>query len=111
MRTPGTLPQGVPVLAFRGVTKRFCRTLAADHVSFDVKRGEIHALVGENGAGKSTLIRILAGDHAPDSGQILVAGQAVSFSHPSEAIEQGIGCVHQIPMFVPNLSITENLLL
>jgi ABC-type sugar transport system ATPase subunit len=111
MWTPDTLPQGVPVLAFRGLTKTFGRTVAVDHVSFDVKRGEIHALVGENGAGKSTLIRILAGDYASDSGQILVAGQPVSFSHPSEAIEHGIGCVHQIPMFVPNLSITENLLL
>src|SRR5206468_1954579 len=93
------------------LTKTFGRTVAVDHVSFDIRSGEIHALVGENGAGKSTVIRLLAGDHIPDSGEIVLAGQPVTFSHPSEALEHGIGFVHQIPMFVPNLSITENLLL
>jgi ABC-type sugar transport system ATPase subunit len=100
-----------PLLEFRGVTKSFGPTLAVDKVSFDVRRGEIHALVGENGAGKSTLIRVLAGDYRPDAGEIMLAGELVHFAHPREAIEQGIGCVHQIPSFVPNLSIAENLLL
>lgn len=109
--SPDVLPNGTPVLVFRELTKAFGRTVAVDHVSFDVQTGEIHALVGENGAGKSTLIRILAGDHTPDSGQIVLAGQPISFAHPSEALGHGIGFVHQIPMFVPNLSITENLLL
>ena len=109
--SPDPFPDGVPVLTFRELTKTFGQTVAVDHVSFDVRSGEIHALVGENGAGKSTLIRMLAGDYLPDSGDILLAGQEVRFAHPSEALEHGIGFVHQVPMFVPNLSITENLLL
>jgi ABC-type sugar transport system ATPase subunit len=100
-----------PVLVFREVTKSFGPTIAVDRVSFDVRRSEIHGLVGENGAGKSTLIRVLAGDHVPDSGEIILAGREVRFMHPREAMECGIGFVHQIPMFVPNLSVTENLLL
>ena len=107
----GSLSEGGPVLTFRELTKTFGQTVAVDHVSFDVHSGEIHALVGENGAGKSTLIRMLAGDYSPDSGDILLAGQPVRFADPSEALKHGIGFVHQVPMFVPNLSITENLLL
>ena len=99
------------VLSFQEVTKSFGPVTVVDHVSFDLHEGEIHALVGENGAGKSTLIRVLAGDLARDSGVILLDGRPVRFNHPSEAIAAGIGCVHQIPMFVPNLSVTENLLL
>ena len=72
------LPEGGHVLTFRELTKTFGQTVAVDHVSFDVRSGEIHALVGENGAGKSTLIRMLAGDYSPDSGDILLAGQQVS---------------------------------
>ncbi len=100
-----------PLLSFREVTKTFGSTVAVDRVSADLVAGEIHALVGENGAGKSTLIRILAGDHIADSGEILLDGKAVRFTHPREAMEHGVGCVHQIPMFVPNLTVTENLLL
>ena len=108
---PDPLSEGGPVLTFRELTKTFGQTVAVDHVSFDVHSGEIHALVGENGAGKSTLIRMLAGDYSPDLGDILLAGQPVRFADPSEALKHGIGFVHQVPMFVPNLSITENLLL
>ncbi|MGD9538914.1 MAG: sugar ABC transporter ATP-binding protein [Alphaproteobacteria bacterium] len=100
-----------PVLSFRDVTKSFGSTVAVNKVSLDLLPGEIHALVGENGAGKSTLIRVLAGDHIPDSGEIVLDGRPVRFTHPKEAIEHGVGFVHQIPMFVPNLSVTENLLL
>lgn len=100
-----------PLLSFREVTKTFGSTLAVDHVSVDLIAGEIHALVGENGAGKSTLIRVLAGDHIADSGEIVLDGHPVRFTHPREAIEHGVGFVHQIPMFVPNLTVTENLLL
>ena len=98
-------------LAFHRVSKSFGATKALDDVSFQVDPGTVHALVGENGAGKSTLIRLLAGDHRLDSGEIRVAGHAVDFKAPNEAIAHGIGFVHQIPTFVPNLSITENLLL
>jgi ABC-type sugar transport system ATPase subunit len=109
--SPTERPGSGPILAFHEVTKSFGPTVAVDRVSFDVTQGEIHALVGENGAGKSTLVRVLAGDHIPDSGEILLAGRPVRFTHPRQAIEHGIGFVHQIPMFVPNLSVTENLLL
>ena len=100
-----------PVLSFREVTKSFGPAVVVNRVSFDLNEREVHALVGENGAGKSTLIRMLAGDLARDSGMILFNGAPVCFTHPSEAIGAGIGCVHQAPMFVPNLSVTENLLL
>ncbi len=99
------------VLAFHNICKRFGPTVAVNDVSFNLRAGEIHALVGENGAGKSTLIRILAGDHQADSGEIILKGEPVRFAHPQSALEKGIGFVHQIPMFVPNLSITENLML
>ncbi|RUZ71655.1 sugar ABC transporter ATP-binding protein, partial [Mesorhizobium sp. M7A.F.Ca.US.006.01.1.1] len=98
-----------PALVFHRVIKAFGPTVAVNDVSFDVKAGEVHALVGENGAGKSTLIRILAGDHQPDSGSILLSGVAVKFTHPFAALESGIGFVHQIPMYVADLSVTENL--
>lgn len=102
---------GDAILAFQNIVKRFGPTVAVNDVSFSLRSGEIHALVGENGAGKSTLIRILAGDHKPDSGALVLGGEPVSFSHPGAALESGIGFVHQIPMFVPGLSITENLML
>ncbi len=102
---------GEIVLSFRNVSKRFGATLAVDNVSVDVVKGEIHALVGENGAGKSTLVRILAGDHVPDQGVIEVNGRQVRFRHPDEAMTHGVGFVHQIPAFVPSLSVTENLML
>ena len=100
-----------PLLSFREVTKSFGSVVAVDRVSVDFSAGEIHALVGENGAGKSTLIRVLAGDHIADSGEVVLDGDPVRFTHPGEALKNGVGCVHQIPMFVPNLTVTENLLL
>jgi len=107
----GDCSQNAPILSFQEVTKAFGPVVVVDHVSLDLHEREIHALVGENGAGKSTLIRVLAGDLVPESGTVLLDGKPVRFAHPSEAIAAGIGCVHQLPMFVPNLSITENLLL
>ena len=100
-----------PILAVTGLAKAFGRTRALKGVDFDLVPGEIHALVGENGAGKSTLIRILAGDHAPDAGEIRLDGQPVRFAHPGDAIAGGVGFVHQIPAFVPDLSVSENYLL
>lgn len=100
-----------PVLEFREVTKSFGPSKVVDRVSLALQAGEIHALVGENGAGKSTLIRVLAGDYTPESGAILLNGERAHFSHPGQAIAAGVGFVHQTPMFVPNLSVTENLFL
>ena len=99
-----------PVLELEQIAKSFGSTQALQGVDFDLRPGEIHALVGENGAGKSTLIRILAGDHAPDRGAMRLAGQALRLRHPGDAAAAGIGFVHQRPAFAPELSITENYL-
>ena len=90
---------------------RFPGVLANDHVSLTLKRGEIHALLGENGAGKSTLMSALAGLYKPVSGTIKVHGEQVSFNSPKDAIAKGIGMVHQHFMLVPTQTVTENILL
>jgi simple sugar transport system ATP-binding protein len=95
----------------RGIVKRFPGVLASDQVDFDLRRGEIHALLGENGAGKSTLMNILAGLYRPDAGTILVHGRPELFSSPRQAIQAGIGMIHQHFMLVPSQSVTENVLL
>jgi simple sugar transport system ATP-binding protein len=94
-----------------GIVKRFPGVLANDHVDFDLRAGEIHALLGENGAGKSTLMNVLAGLYRPEEGIIQVHGQPVEFRSPRNAIQQGIGMVHQHFMLVPSQSVTENILL
>ena len=95
----------------RGIVKRFPGVLANDHVDFDVRAGEIHALLGENGAGKSTLMKILYGMYQPDEGQIRVNGEAVHFTSPADAIRRGIGMIHQHFMLVPTLTVAENVAL
>ncbi len=94
-----------------GICKRFPGVLANDHVDFDVHGGEIHALLGENGAGKSTLMRQLYGLYHPDDGKILINGQEHQFNSPQDAIESGIGMIHQHFMLVPSLTVTENVAL
>lgn len=90
---------------------RFPGVLANDHVNLTLKKGEIHALLGENGAGKSTLMNVLAGLYQPTSGTIKVNGQPVFFNSPRDAIDKGIGMVHQHFMLVPTQTVTENILL
>jgi simple sugar transport system ATP-binding protein len=90
---------------------RFPGVLANDHVSLTLKRGEIHALLGENGAGKSTLMSALAGLYKPASGIIKVHGEQVDFGSPRDAIARGIGMIHQHFMLVPTQTVTENILL
>ena len=90
---------------------RFPGTLANDHVNFSLKKGEIHALLGENGAGKSTLMNALAGLVQPTSGQIKIDGSAQPLRSPRDAIEAGIGMVHQHFMLVQTQTVTENILL
>src|SRR4030066_2180227 len=99
------------VVEMRGIVKRFPGVLANDHVDFDLRKGEIHALLGENGAGKSTLMNVLAGLYHPDAGVILVNGRAVTLTSPRDAIKHGIGMVHQHFMLVPSQTVTENVLL
>jgi len=99
------------VVQMRGIVKHFPGVLANDHVDFELRKGEIHALLGENGAGKSTLMNILAGLYHPDGGSITVNGKPVSFSSPRQAIQAGIGMIHQHFMLVPSQTVSENILL
>ncbi len=93
------------------ITKSWPGVVANDHVNLKVRRGEIHALVGENGAGKTTLMNILYGLIHPDSGQIAINGRITSISGPRDAIRNGIGMVHQHFMLIPPLTVTENIVL
>ncbi len=95
----------------RGITKQFPGVLANDRVDFSLRPGEIHALLGENGAGKSTLMNILSGLYRPDAGEIFVRGQKVKFNSPRDAIQSGIGMIHQHFMLVPSQSVAENVML
>jgi ABC-type uncharacterized transport system ATPase subunit len=100
-----------PVLELRGITKRFPGVLANDRVDLDLRAGEVHALLGENGAGKSTLMNVLYGLYKPDEGQILVNGAPVEMTSPRDAIEHGIGMVHQHFMLIPVMTVAENIVL
>jgi simple sugar transport system ATP-binding protein len=114
MTESNLLPSGKPrieSLELRGITKRFPGVLANDHVNFDVKSGEVHALLGENGAGKSTLMKILYGLYHPDEGEILLNGTPVRISSPTDSINLGIGMIHQHFMLVPSLTVAENVAL
>ena len=85
--------------------------MANEDVSLDLRKGEIHALLGENGAGKSTLMKVLFGIETPDQGEIVLKGTPVQIKSPQDAISKGIGMVHQHFMLVPSLSIAENIVL
>src|ERR671939_1459727 len=100
-----------PALELRGITKRFPGVLANDHVDFDLRRREVHALLGENGAGKSTLMNILYGLYQPDEGEIRMRGERVTIHSPKDAIEHGIGMVHQHFMLIPVMTVAENIVL
>ena len=100
-----------PILAARGVSKRFGAFTALDEVDFAVSGGEVHALLGENGAGKSTLMNLLSGLLRPTGGTILLDGRPVRWSSAREAAAAGVGMVHQHFLLVPSLSVVENLLL
>ena len=99
------------ILDVRSVTKRFPGVLANDRVSFTLKKGEILAFLGENGAGKSTLMNILYGLYAPDEGEVVVRGTPVEIVDPNDAIELGIGMVHQHFQLVPVFTVTENIVM
>jgi ABC-type uncharacterized transport system ATPase subunit len=99
------------VLEMRGIRKEFPGVVANDDVALEVKRGEVHALLGENGAGKSTLMNILYGLYRPDGGEIRLNGRRVAFSSAREAIRAGIGMVHQHFMLIPVMTVAENIVL
>ena len=98
-------------LELHGMTKRFGSVVANDQISLVVEPGQIHALLGENGAGKSTLMNLLYGLYEPDEGRIVLDGQEVSFQNPGDAMDAGIGMVHQHFMLVPVFSVAENMVL
>lgn len=100
-----------PILEVEGITKTFPGVVALDNVSFDVRAGEVHALVGENGAGKSTLMKTLAGLHQPDGGSIVRDGQKTVVEEPLDARKKGILLIHQELSLSPELSVAENIYL
>ncbi|MCQ0010203.1 sugar ABC transporter ATP-binding protein [Actinomadura madurae] len=104
-------PHDVPLIDAAGIVKRFPGVLALDDVSFGLRAGEAHALVGENGAGKSTLLKVLTGVHRPDAGGLRINGEPVSFAGPLDAQRAGIQAIHQEIGLVPLMSVARNLLL
>jgi ABC-type uncharacterized transport system ATPase subunit len=102
---------GTPVVEMRGIVKRFPGVVANAGVDFDLRQGEIHALLGENGAGKTTLMNVLYGLYAPDAGEIRLRGKEIHFSSARDAISQGLGMVHQHFMLVPPFTVAENIIL
>jgi simple sugar transport system ATP-binding protein len=110
----GTRPAGSSAdlaLELRGITKRFGTFTANDAIDFDLRQGEVHALLGENGAGKSTLMNVLYGLYKPDDGEIWVRGQRVAITSSADAIRLGIGMVHQHFMLIPVMTVVENIVL
>ena len=100
-----------PILRMDHITKSFSGIVVLDDVSFEVRRGEVHALIGENGAGKSTLMKIVSGAYQADSGKVFWKGQPVEIKTPHKAHDLGINIVHQELMLVPQLSLGENVFL
>jgi simple sugar transport system ATP-binding protein len=105
------IKRGDTVLAVKGITKRFPGVVANDQIDFEIKAGEIHAILGENGAGKTTLMNILFGLYQPDEGELYVGGESVKFRSPLDAIGLGIGMVHQHRKLIPAHSVIENIIL
>jgi ribose transport system ATP-binding protein len=99
------------LLRLTSVTKRFPGVVALDSVSFDLRRGEVHAVCGENGAGKSTLMKIISGQYPPDDGSIIYMGNECRFASSLEAQAAGIAIIHQELNLVPHLSVAENIFL
>src|SRR4029434_6408822 len=102
---------GVPLLAIRGLTRRFGPVVANDGISLEIRAGQVHALLGENGAGKTTLMNVLFGLVRADHGDIEIDGAAVTIHIPRDALPAGIGMVHQHYTLVPSLTVAENVAL
>jgi ABC-type sugar transport system ATPase subunit len=100
-----------PLMEVKSITKRFPGVLAVNNVSLQFLPGEVHAVVGENGAGKSTLMKIMAGAYIPDSGEMLLQGEKVSFSHPQEAQLKGVSIIYQEFNLLPDRTVAQNIFL
>jgi ribose transport system ATP-binding protein len=98
-----------PLLAVEGISKRFGATRALSDVSFDVRPGEVHALMGENGAGKSTLMKIISGNYQPDAGTIVIGDSPVVLGSPRDAMAAGVAIIHQELNTIPDMTVAENL--
>jgi ABC-type uncharacterized transport system ATPase subunit len=109
--SPDAQSAEAPAVELRGITKRFPGVVANHDIDLVVRRGTVHAIVGENGAGKSTLMNTLYGMHKPDEGQVLIDGEPVVMHSPSDAIARGVGMVHQHFMLADNLTVLENIIL
>src|ERR1700760_2404251 len=103
--------QDAPLLEVAGVSKRFPGVRALDGVSFTLRAGEVHALVGENGAGKSTLIKVLTGVYQPDEGELRYQGEKAQFGTPMDAQHAGISTIYQEVNLIPLMSVAHNLFL
>jgi len=99
------------VLEMKNITKTFPGVKALDKVDFSLKKGEVHALVGENGAGKSTLMKVLNGIHPRDEGKIILKGEPVEFENTKEAQKAGLAIIHQELELIPYLNVAENIFL
>ena len=98
-------------MELRDITKTFPGVIANKDINLAVRRGTVHAIVGENGAGKSTLMKTLYGMHRPDSGTVSIDGEQVELTSPSDAIDRGVGMVHQHFQLADNLTVLENVVL
>ena len=98
-------------LEMSGVTKAFSKVTALDNVDFKVKKGEVHALIGENGAGKSTLMKVLSGVYKQDAGSIKLNGETVEVKNPKDAIDKGVAIIYQELSLVPDLNAIQNIVL
>lgn len=105
------MDESTVVISMKDIVKKFGDFTANDHINLTVHKGEVHAILGENGAGKSTLMNVLCGLYKPTSGQIYMNGKEVSFSSPKDAIDMGIGMVHQHFMLIQPFTVTENIIL
>jgi ABC-type uncharacterized transport system ATPase subunit len=108
---PFSSHKNVPAVFMKGIVKNFQDVVANRGVDFRLLKGEIHSLLGENGAGKSTLMNILSGFYLPDEGEILINGEKVAFHSPRDALDHGIGMIHQNFQLVDNFTVAENITL
>ena len=106
---PNARMSAAPLLQLKAVAKSFGAVRALKGVSFDLRAGEVHALLGENGAGKSTLIKVITGAHQPDDGTIEINGEPVEKLSPATARKLGIACIYQQPALFPDLTVAENI--
>ena len=109
VRESGAVPKAEYLLEVENVRKAFPGVLALDDVSFRLKRGHVHALMGENGAGKSTLMKIIAGIYTPDSGSFRLKGQEIRLTSPLDALQYGIAMIHQELNLMAYMTVAENI--